>query len=139
MQLIAFFLCEAINEMPDGRVNILGAGINGMSSPAIYPVDLEMVVFCRLAADATEIGEHTISFRLIDDDGQDILPELDGDFDVEEDTMVSNLIFHFSPLEVPGEGEYSFELVVDDEPIASQPFIAPPSEIEDIELDLDEV
>lgn len=139
MQLIAFFLCEAINEMPDGRVNILGAGINGMSPPTLYPVELEIVVFCRLAADPTEIGEHTISFRLIDEDGQDILPELDGDFDVEEDTMVSNLIFHFSPLEVPGEGEYSFELVVDDEPIASQPFIAPTPDIEDIELDPDEV
>src|SRR5262245_14923941 len=72
-------LCDAANVAREGKLNILGEfdSIHVATFPLIYPT---MVLVVRREAHPTEAGEHSLKLHLVDEDGGDCVPPLQGGF-----------------------------------------------------------
>ncbi len=72
-------LCDAANVSREGKLNVLGEfdSIHASTFPLTYPT---MVLVVRLEAHPTEAGDHTLRLHLNDEDGQDVVPPLQGEF-----------------------------------------------------------
>jgi hypothetical protein len=126
MQVNLAVLCDAANVSSEGKLNILGEfdSIQAASFPLVYPT---MVLVVRLEAHPTEIGEHRLKLQLIDADGADVVPPLEGEFEtgaapfpgVPVRTAPIILQMHGVRFEAPGH--YSFELLVDGHHLRSLP------------------
>jgi hypothetical protein len=108
---VMLLLGEAAAAHPDGTVSILRAGINRVSGPKL-PVLLMGVLVVKIEGEAAESGDHTIKIRIIDSDGNDIAPKLDGNFTVGPRGGSSQLILNFR-MSFPKYGRYEFSTIID--------------------------
>jgi hypothetical protein len=115
MDVEAFLLCDAATEQR-GKLNVLGA----------------FAVAARIRFSKVEQGEHAVRISVIDEDGKEVVPKLDGKVSVrvgsasptsreEANSAVINLILNFQRLKLPEYGEYRVDLAVDGEQKASLP------------------
>jgi hypothetical protein len=123
MDVEAFLLCDAATEQR-GKLNVLGAfdTIFAKKVPAVHPA---CAVAARLRFSKVEQGEHAVRICVIDQDGKEVVPKLDGKVSVrvgdEVGSAVINLILNFQRLKLPEYGEYRVDLAVDGEQKASLP------------------
>lgn len=111
-------LCDAANVSRDGKLNILGEfdSIHAAPFPLTYPT---MVLVVRFEAHMTEAGDHKLKLHLLDADGADVVPPLEGAFATETAdkpgklARTSPLILQMHGVRFEAPGPYSFELLVD--------------------------
>lgn len=71
MKIKYVLLCNNVEVCPNGTHNILGV-YDTINSPR-YPVKLEFIrLFSKVLFDLNEIGQHSISINIIDEDGKEI-------------------------------------------------------------------
>ena len=123
MNVEIFALCDAANDS-HGKLNLLGAfdAVWARTTPAVHAA-CAVAVRMRFAGD--EVGEHRAAIHLIDEDGQMAIPPVEGRVQVAlregETTAVANLILNIQGLKLAHFGEYSVNLIVDDEERAVLP------------------
>jgi hypothetical protein len=77
------------------------------------------VLGVRRAAHPTEAGDHTLRLHLNDEDGQDVVPPLQGEFPTGDPPFLgvpirtAPLILQMHGVRFEHPGHYSFELLVD--------------------------
>ena len=111
-------LCDAANVSREGKLNVLGEfdSIHASTFPLTYPT---MVLVVRLEAHPTEAGDHTLRLHLNDEDGQDVVPPLQGEFPTGDPPFLgvpirtAPLILQMHGVRFEQPGHYSFELLVD--------------------------
>jgi hypothetical protein len=111
-------LCDAANVSREGKLNVLGEfdSIHASTFPLTYPT---MVLVVRLEAHPTEAGDHTLRLHLNDEDGQDVVPPLQGEFPTGDPPFLgvpirtAPLILQMHGVRFEHPGHYSFELLVD--------------------------
>jgi hypothetical protein len=90
--------------------------------PTVHPA---CAVAARLRFSRIEQGEHSVRISVIDQDGCEVVPKLDGKVSVrvgeEAGSAAVNLILNFQRLKLPEYGEYRVDLAVDGEQKASLP------------------
>jgi hypothetical protein len=124
MDVEAFLLCDAATDQ-HGKLNVLGAfdTVFAKEVPAVHPA---CAVAARIRFSKAEEGEHAVRICVIDQDGKEVVPKLDGKVSVRvgEDagSTAVNLVLNFQRLKLPDYGEYSIDLAVDGEQKASLPF-----------------
>jgi hypothetical protein len=124
MDVEAFLLCDAATDQ-HGKLNVLGAfdTVFAKEVPAVHPA---CAVAARIRFSKVEEGEHAVRICVIDQDGKEVVPKLDGKVSVRvgENTgsTAVNLVLNFQRLKLPDYGEYSIDLAVDGEQKASLPF-----------------
>lgn len=124
MDVEAFLLCDAATDQ-QGKLNVLGAfdTVFAKNVPAVHPA---CAVAARVRFSKVEEGEHAVRICVIDQDGKEVVPKLDGKVSVRvaEDagSTAVNLVLNFQRLKLPDYGEYSIDLAVDGEQKASLPF-----------------
>jgi hypothetical protein len=123
MNIEAFLLCDAATEQ-QGKLNVLGAfdNIFAREIPIKYPA---CSVATRIRFDKIEAGHHSVRIRIIDYDGRNIGPELEGNISVQipddTDSSVANLVLNIHGLNFEKHGQYRIDLAIDDSIKASLP------------------
>ncbi len=124
MDVEAFLLCDAATDQ-HGKLNVLGAfdTVFAKQVPAVHPA---CAVAARIRFSKVEQGEHVVRICVIDQDGKEVVPKLDGKVSVrvadDAASAVINLILNFQRLKLPDYGEYSVDLAIDGQQSASLPF-----------------
>lgn len=123
MDVEAFLLCDAATEQR-GKLNVLGAfdTVFSREIPVVHPA---CAVAARVRFSKIEQGEHSVRIGVIDQDGKEVVPKLEGKVSVrvgdEAGSAAINLILNFQRIKLPDYGEYRIDLIVDGEQKASLP------------------
>ncbi len=123
MEIEAFLLCDAATEQ-QGKLNILGAFDNFWTRqmPSRIP---QCAVVARVRFESIEQGNHAVRIQIIDEDGRNIAPKLEGGVSVlpnpASNSTVANLILNIHGLEFKKYGRYQIDLAIDGQIQASLP------------------
>ena len=123
MNIEVFLLCDAATDQ-QGKLNVLGAfdTIWTKKLPAIHPA---CSVVTRIRFAKIEDGNHSVKIQIIDQDGRNIGPKLEGNISVKTganlDSSVANLILNIQRLEFKQYEKYIIDLAIDGDIKASLP------------------
>lgn len=106
------FFCDAATSDSSGKLNVLGIfdNIKAKAFPATHP---EMSLVLTLRGHRSEIGSHALKINLVDADGKEILPPIEGKFVLHPEALDANLILHIQNLILPAPGTFSADITVD--------------------------
>lgn len=127
MKLEAFTLCDAATADNSGKLNILGAfdSLFAPTAPLTHPA---CSVALRMRFDAVDEGTHAIELRLVNSDGQGVLPPMKANVGVNASpdlrTISRNFVLNIQQLKLPHFGEYRVDLFYDGAPVGSIPLYA---------------
>ncbi|MEM7110330.1 MAG: hypothetical protein AAF519_19035 [Bacteroidota bacterium] len=115
---VEIFTLSDYAENFNGKLTIVGTfdAINSSTFPVIQPI---CALSLRLRFSNKETGNHIVIIRLIDKNGKE-LNKIDGNLTVMNPMDGSNyssvnLVMRFNNLKFEAEGQYSFELLINDE------------------------
>ncbi len=123
MNIEAFLLCDAATDQ-QGKLNVLGAfdTIWTKKVPAIHPA---CAIVARIRFEKIVEGNHSVKIQIIDQDGRNIGPKLEGNISVKTppdlDSSAANLILNIQRLEFKQYEKYRIDLAIDGEIKASLP------------------
>ena len=124
MNIEAFLLCDFATDQ-QGKLNVLGAfdSIYAREMPTAHPA---CTIAARIRFEGIEEGEHNVRINVIDEDGREIVPRLNGKISVrareDSGSSVVNLILHLQRLKFENYGEYRIDLAIDEKLEGSLPF-----------------
>jgi len=109
---VTLILAEAATAHPDGTVSMLRAGINRAVN-ATAPIPLNAALVARVEGDVSEGGSrHTFTVRLLNEDGRDVIPKVEGGFVMPPEWGAVNLVLNFQAV-FPKHGRFAFHFDVD--------------------------
>ena len=120
-------IADSANVSVEGKLNILGEfdTVFATGEPATHPV---IWFVAKLLFDTTDVGKHKLLLRLVDDDGNTLLPPVTGDLAVPAlgagysgDGPSMPVILCARNITLPRFGRYTFALRVDDRIVAEVP------------------
>jgi hypothetical protein len=104
---------------------------NASKVPALHPSCLFVT---RIRFGANEVGVHSVGIRLIDEDGNDMVPRVEKSMTAELhplfDSGSVSVMLKIQALVLPRFGEYSVDVSVDGDLKASQALFLHPSPLE---------
>lgn len=125
MKVEVFALCDAAVDY-GGKLSLLGAfdGIFAIKSPVVHP---QCAIALRVRVSRAEEGKHQIELNFIDADGHNVMPGVNGNFEVrmppERDSIAVNLVLNIHQLRFERFGDYAVDLSIDGRPEASLPLV----------------
>jgi hypothetical protein len=126
------FLCDFAQEA-GGKLTAVGLGINRLFVPELPTAHPNLTLVVGVEYSVAEAGTKHLEVRLIDADGNDVLPQnIEGDTPfAKPDTATGtlNVIVNFLGLKFEKYGDYAFHVTFDRTEIARLPLavLAPPS------------
>jgi len=130
MRTEIFTLCDNAALTTERKLIVHGAfdNIYSPQTPFAYPA---CSIAIRLRCDLTDEGNHTLSLRFLNSDGQDLLNPLQGGLEVRTPpadvrTFCVDHIINLRQLQIPAYDEYEITLLVDGEVLGSIPFTVNP-------------
>jgi hypothetical protein len=120
------FLADAAEAEPGRKFYVIGGGIDSIGAPAFPVVHPHLALMIRLLVHPTEAGRaHVLEIRLIDSDGGE-LAKLEGSFEAAPGgppgrEMPMNIALNMSNTRFEKPGDYSIELLVDNQHVKSVP------------------
>jgi hypothetical protein len=133
MKLVALLLADAVNETPDGRLNLLGAGLTHINALK-FPATGTLTVVTRFEIASSEwIGSnHRLALRVMDEDGKDLLPNgrLEVNFDLPsarrrmDQESYFNQVLRLDGFSIPRFGRYRVVVLMDGLEVGSAPLTA---------------
>jgi hypothetical protein len=119
------FLCDAASQGADGKLHALGIGISQIRAQQVPAQHPKLALAAEIAYAPDEAGPKALAIRLIDADGGNIIPPIDGQlvFGPAEGTLtpVAHIVVELNMITFPKYGRYSVELSVGGESAASMP------------------
>ncbi len=116
-------LCDSAADY-HGKLCVLGA-FDTIMTPRVPAVHPQCAVALRVVFRKEEEGEHGMSVRIIDEDGQHIVPPINAKVNVQIPEGVfflsRNAIVNLQQLKFPKAGLYAVEIAFDNEACASVP------------------
>jgi len=104
-------LAEAATSHPDGTISMLRAGITNVWGEK-PPINLQASLITRIEADLGDVGNHKLEIMCMDEDGKEVMPKLDGQFQVARGGGHNNILLNFG-FGFPAFGLFSFIVRVD--------------------------
>lgn len=133
MQIDFAFICDYAEVA--NKINALGIGfdtIYASSVPARHP---SFFLVFQVRANVVEVGEKKISVSLIDEDGKEIIPKINGKFPipkpVEGIESKARIAMQFGMVQFPKHGSYSVHAVIEGHDMIDIPLhvIPPPKSV----------
>lgn len=115
MKIEVFAICDAAVDY-GGKLSILGAfdGIFAFNTPVVHP---QCAIALRLRVSRAEEGKHQILLNFIDADGHNVMPSVNGNFDVhlppQRESIAVNLVLNIQQLRFERFDEYAIDLSID--------------------------
>lgn len=125
------FVCDYADV--GGKINALGIGFDTIFAPQVPATHPSLHLVAQLSAHSTEAGTKSISLRLIDADGKDILPPMQGSFEISKPVTGTEskgrIHVALANLKFEKYGMYSFHVVIQGQEMIRIPFrvAAPPT------------
>lgn len=122
MQLKLAVLADYATTTDQGKL-VLGGVFDTLMMQRFPGVHPQMAVAIRLAAGPEEGTSHHVTVRLLDPQGGDVIPAMEGDLEFRGVGTVTGggaqLVLHLNQVEFKAEGPYRFEIASDGEPVGS--------------------
>jgi hypothetical protein len=122
MDLAFAFFASAAETSPDGRVNVLGAGIDRVEASA-FPAPLPIALVVRFTISPDEAGrEHRFQVKGVGPDGAAVFPELEMPFTPApnphrpERNATHVFVLSLHGVILPTPGEYTIRFGIDGQP-----------------------
>ena len=117
MQIKYSFLCEAAN-LSNGSLNALGIfdTIRTLKFPCQHP---RFTYVANIEFERSEIGKHPFTLSFVGLDGNNIMPPLRGEINVNPTSLRNSLVLQMNNIKFPEEGAFKFDLTIDDTQICS--------------------
>ena len=129
MNLDFAFLCDYAEA--GAKLNALGIGFDTIFAPQLPIRHLHFSLVLQLRASVTEAGQKRITVNLIDEDGRDVIPPVEGQFSIVRPESgaysTGRFVVEFGNVEFKQYGAYSVHVVIEGSEIASIPFRVNPS------------
>jgi hypothetical protein len=125
MKVEVFALCDAAVDY-GGKLSLLGAfdGIFAHQAPVSHP---QCAIALRVRVPRAEEGQHEITLNFIDADGHNVMPGVNGSFEVrmppERDSVAVNLVLNIHQLRFERFDDYAIDLTIDGQFVASLPLV----------------
>ncbi len=123
MDLEIFTLCDFAQDA-NGKLTIVGT-FDQVSTPEAKPVINSCYLAIRLRVEAHEKGQHQLSLSLKDPAGNNVLQNIEGNFEVNHpegfNTIGVNLIINLNQLKFERTGVHKFTLSVNNNKLGSFP------------------
>lgn len=123
MDVQTALLCDSAADY-GGKLCVLGAfdTIWARQFPAVHP-------FCSVAIRVVfrdmDAGKHQMKIQMIDDDGHNLVPPIEGDIDIRLPDNVfflsQNFVLNLQQFKIEKPGQYSVDVTIDEEIIARIP------------------
>jgi hypothetical protein len=116
-------LCDAATDS-GGKLNILGCFdcVWVRQVPATHP---HCAIALRLRFNRVEEGDHRFRVNFMDEDGQAVVPTIDGSltvhFGLNDESTIANLILNIQQIKLAKYGQYSIDVAIDGRQEASLP------------------
>ena len=104
-------LAAAATGHPDGTISMLRAGITHVWGDK-PPIPLQATLVVRIESELSDMGNHDFDIKCMDEDGQQALPPVKGQFAVPQGGGVNNLILGLA-VAFQKHGRYVFFVRVD--------------------------
>jgi hypothetical protein len=123
MNIEAFLLCDCATQ-GEGKLNVLGAFdmMHCSQMPYVHPA---CAVVLKVRFQKIEEGDHPVRIQIIDQDGKNIGPKLEGTTSIQIppglDSAGSILILNIQGLRIEQYGTYRIDLAIDGNVQASLP------------------
>lgn len=123
MVIQSALLCDAAQDY-NGKLCLLGSfdTILAPRFPMLHPA---CSVAIRLTFRSEDEGTHRMNLLLIDEDGRNILPKIEASMDIKMPSHVffysTNLVFNLQQTRFDRPGQYSIDLLIDDQICARIP------------------
>ncbi|HEV2685196.1 MAG TPA: hypothetical protein VGW79_01025 [Actinomycetota bacterium] len=119
------FLADAAEAEPGKKFYVLGGGVDSIGAQAFPVVHPHLALLIRVLIHPTESERaHTLEIRLIDDDGHE-LARMEGNFQAAGGPpgreMPMNISLALSNIRFERHGDYSIELLLDNQHVKSLP------------------
>ena len=129
MKLDFAFICDYADITR--KINALGIGFDTIYASKVPCKHPEFFLVIQLRANVVEAGEKNIEVRLIDEDGQDIIPTLRGKFVIPKPVAgtesIGRISMEFNNVEFLRYGSYSLHAVIEGLEMVSVPLkVSPP-------------
>ncbi len=105
-------IADAARAHPDGTFSLLRGGIDRLTVAEGQPLRMRGSILGRITGSINEAGPHTFRIRVVNEDGQQVAPEINGSFNVPEGGGSAQLAIDFD-FNFPDVGRYTFSLTVD--------------------------
>ena len=106
------YLSDCARQHPDGTVSLLRGGIDRIHTPRNQPINFHGSFVARMAGSLGEAGMHDFKLRLLMEDGQTVVPDITGRFEIPQGGGAATAVVDFA-LILPSYGRYSLVLIVD--------------------------
>lgn len=129
MKVEIFTLCDSATVDAGGKLNVLGSfdQLRASQIPVMHP---HCALAVKLRFQRVEEGQKRLRIAFVDSDGKAVMPTLDAQIEVRfpgsESSSSVSLALNIQQLKLPGFGEYSIDLAIDDHREASIPLIVGP-------------
>lgn len=119
------FLADAAEAEPGKKFYVLGGGVDSIGAAAFPVVHPHLALLIRVMIHPIESERaHTLEIRLIDDDGHE-LARMEGNFQAAGGPpgreMPMNISLALSNIRFEKQGDYSIELLLDNQHVKSLP------------------
>src|SRR3990172_13234108 len=126
MEVEYAFLADAAQVSSDGKLFVLGGGINRVFAQRYPTVHPYMTLVLKLHLHPTECDrEHTLEVELWDPDGRPVGGKLSGTFSAQRQEKgrpsFVQLVFNILQTQFGAPGDYQFNIVVDGQHIKTLP------------------
>jgi hypothetical protein len=124
MNIEAFLLCDCATDS-FGKLNVLGAfeTLYALETPFVHRA---CTIAIRIRFSKIEQGEHNMKLNVIDQDGKNIVPKLDGKLNVPErkdaESLAVNMILNLQGIKFEKFGKYRIDFALDGRQEATLPF-----------------
>jgi len=123
------FICDYAEAT--GKINALGIGFDTIFAPNVPAKHPSFFLVVQLRASTVEAGDKQLKISLIDEDGQNVIPDINGKFSVPKPRegleSKARLAVNFGNVEFPKYGSYSVHAVIDGHEMVSIPLkVSPP-------------
>ena len=125
MEIEIFSLCDHAQDF-GGKMIIVGTfdAIWAGGFPCMHP---SCAIAGRIRFDSSEAGKHSLRIQIVDVDGREIVPPLQGELNImrppDGRSMAANFVLTLGQLTFPAAGVYSIDLFVNDIPSRSLPIM----------------
>ena len=132
MEIEFAFLCDYAQQ--ESKLNAIGIGWDTIMAPELPVRHTIMTFVARLRGSMAEVGVKDVAIRIIDADGQDVIPPVQQQmqFNVQAPALFGflNVVIQLGGLEFRGYGAYAIHLLLSGNELARVAFqvIQPPAQ-----------
>ena len=134
MEIEFAFLCDYAQQ--ESKLNAIGIGWDTIMAPELPVRHTIMTFVARLRGSITEVGVKDIAVRIIDADGQDVIPPVQQQmqFNVQPPSLFGflNVVIQLGGLEFQKYGAYAIHLLLSGNELARVGFqlMQPPAQVQ---------